>query len=447
MGKGLLIAIGLTLTLSSLIPVDSIDHNIETIDITVGLSYIKQLQHPRCNSLNTIPIDDLSVDYKILSSLVGLVGNLLIFIYCCLAIGSLCDKHFVPNLSDLGDSLSLSHEITATLLIPFGTSGPEIFSSIVGILFTDNDIGTGAIIGSSCYNQLAIPAVCGLTVAIFVGRPVKLDSELILKDLFFFIISIIGLIFTIKDNRVDIMDAILLLILFGLYICVKVGQTSGEPTTNNEANVESCEEQSSGKTCDDINDDNSEDSLVFKYLDIVLLPISTLFDITMPSKMSSLYKFFISMIWLSTLSYFSVVSITDFSETLCIPHTIAGMTILAAGSAVPDLVTSVIVIKRTGRASMGISSAISANIFAILLGLGLPWFIKCTINGFYTTSPSFGLYSNSLPFTSCLLLLTVFALILSLKMSDWQLFHKLSYLCGSIHALFLVLTVVVEYLV
>jgi len=88
-------------------------------------------------------------------------------------------------------------------LIPLGTSGPEIFSSAIGIFFADNDIGTGAIIGSSCYNQLAIPAACGLTVTYFIGKPIKLDAEPILRDLLFYVISIIGLIFTIKDNSVD----------------------------------------------------------------------------------------------------------------------------------------------------------------------------------------------------------------------------------------------------
>lgn len=133
-------------------------------------------------------------------------------------------------------------------------------------------------------------------------------------------------------------------------------------------------------------------------------------------------------------------------QTLCIPHTIAGMTILAAGSAVPDLVTSVIVIKKTGKASMGICSAISANIFAILLGLGFPWLIKCALNGYNTNVPSFVLLSKSLPFTSLLLLVAIFALIIALKITKWELFHKLAYLCGSIHATFFLSTILVEYL-
>ncbi|CAG2166016.1 unnamed protein product [Oppiella nova] len=381
--------------------------------------------------------DDFPLVILIVRSIVGLIGNLSFFLYCCLAIGFLCDKHFVPNLNRLGDSLSLSQEISASILIPFGTSGPEIFSSIVGILFTDNDIGTGAIIGSSCYNQLAIPAACGLTVAYFVGQPIKLDAEPILKDLLFFIISVIGLIFTVKDNSVDI---------------VKVGQHCGQSSQHmtDEGNAsEDNNNNDNENVCKNFeaNEENSDDLFDNKYVNTLLMPFNVMFDITMPSKMSSLKKFFISIAWLSTLSYFSVISITDFSETLGIPHTIAGMTVLAAGSAVPDLVTAVVVIRKTGKASVGISSAISANIFAILVGLGLPWLIKCSLNGYSTSIPSFVIHSESLPLTSCLLLVTIFALIFALKISEWQLFNKLAYLCGSIHVVFFCFTLVIEYLV
>ncbi|CAG2118489.1 unnamed protein product, partial [Medioppia subpectinata] len=355
----------------------------------------------------------------------------------------------IVNFGALNKPLSLSPEITASILIPFGTSGPEIFSSVIGILFTDNDIGTGAIIGSSCYNQLAIPAACGLTVAYFVGQPIKLDAQPILKDLFFYIISVIGLIFTIKDNSVDILDATLLLTLFALYVGVKVGQTYGNTSEDMNGNleVEPRGLDSGDGVCKDkmkTIDDNDDDLFDNKYVNTLLTPLTYMFDITMPSQMSSIIKFFISIAWLSTISYVSVISITDFSETLCIPHTIAGMTVLAAGSAVPDLVTAVVVIRKTGEASVGISSAISANIFAILVGLGFPWFIKCALNAYNGSVTSVAIHSQSLPITSCLLLAAIFALIMALKLSEWQLFSKLAYICGSIHAVFFCLTLVVD---
>ena len=49
-----------------------------------------------------------------------------------------------------------------------------------------------------------------------------------------------------------------------------------------------------------------------------------------------------------------------------------GLTILAAGTSVPDLLTSVIVAKQ-GFGDMAVSSSIGSNIFDVLVGLPLPW--------------------------------------------------------------------------
>lgn len=70
-------------------------------------------------------------------------------------------------------------------------------------------------------------------------------------------------------------------------------------------------------------------------------------------------------------------------DTMNIPDSIMGLTFLAAGTSVPEAVSSVIVTSQ-GHGAMGISSSISSNTFDILLCLGLPWFIK---SYFYPNSP------------------------------------------------------------
>lgn len=52
-----------------------------------------------------------------------------------------------------------------------------------------------------------------------------------------------------------------------------------------------------------------------------------------------------------------------------------GLTFLAAGTSLPEAVSSVIVTNQ-GHGAMGISSSISSNTFDILLCLGIPWFLK-----------------------------------------------------------------------
>ena len=109
--------------------------------------------------------------------------------------------------------------------------------------------------------------------------------------------------------------------------------------------------------------------------------------------------------------------------------------------AVPDLVTSIIVIRKHGLASMGLCAAIAANIFAIVLGLGLPWFLKCLIllvesGGDYKQS-FITIDSDALPYTSIVLLIMIFAFLLTLKLCSWKLFTKFSLICVLIHLIFL----------
>jgi Ca2+/Na+ antiporter len=63
-----------------------------------------------------------------------------------------------------------------------------------------------------------------------------------------------------------------------------------------------------------------------------------------------------------------------------------GMAFLAAGTSLPEAVSSVIVTCQ-GYGSMGVSYSIGSNIFDILLCLGVPWLIKTLIAPAFTGQP------------------------------------------------------------
>ena len=69
---------------------------------------------------------------------------------------------------------------------------------------------------------------------------------------------------------------------------------------------------------------------------------------------------------------------TVFGIVTGIPSNVMGLTILAAGTSVPDLLSSVVVSKR-GNGDMAVSSSIGSNIFDILFGLPFPWFLRSMI--------------------------------------------------------------------
>jgi sodium/potassium/calcium exchanger 2 len=70
------------------------------------------------------------------------------------------------------------------------------------------------------------------------------------------------------------------------------------------------------------------------------------------------------MVWWATVT----------GNTIGIPPEVMGLTFLAAGTSIPDLITSVIV-ARKGFGDMAVSSSVGSNIFDVTVGLPLPWFL------------------------------------------------------------------------
>lgn len=113
---------------------------------------------------------------------------------------------------------------------------------------------------------------------------------------------------------------------------------------------------------------------------IVLLPIVsslwlTVPDVTVQGKEKYCYiSFILSIFWIGGYSFLMVHAVEIIGATLGIPSIVMGLTLIAAGTSVPDLLSSVIVARR-GEGDMAISSSIGSNIFDILVGLPLPWII------------------------------------------------------------------------
>ena len=118
---------------------------------------------------------------------------------------------------------------------------------------------------------------------------------------------------------------------------------------------------------------------------IVVAPIMFSLYFTVPDvrkkRWTSWYPaaFIGSIMWLGCYSYCMVWWATVIGNMAGIPDNIMGLTVLAAGTSVPDLLTSIIVAK-AGNGDMAVSSSIGSNIFDILVGLPLPWFFATAVS-------------------------------------------------------------------
>lgn len=84
-----------------------------------------------------------------------------------------------------------------------GASVPELFASLIGVFITKDDIGTGSIIGSSCFNLIAVPAACAFVASATYSKKLNISPMPVIRNSAFYAVTILVLLLIIKDNKVD----------------------------------------------------------------------------------------------------------------------------------------------------------------------------------------------------------------------------------------------------
>ncbi|CAL8245753.1 unnamed protein product [Lota lota] len=178
---------------------------------------------------------------------------------------------------------------------------------------------------------------------------------------------------------------------------------------------------------------------------LILLPIVFPLWLTVPDvRNPASRKFFAvtfigSILWIGVFSYMMVWWAHQVGETVGISEEIMGLTILAAGTSIPDLITSVIV-ARKGLGDMAVSSSVGSNIFDITIGLPVPWLM-------YSLSHSnqpIAVSSNGLFCAIVLLFLMLLFVIISIAACRWRMSRSLGLTMFVLYFLFLVLSVMLE---
>lgn len=138
-------------------------------------------------------------------------------------------------------------------------------------------------------------------------------------------------------------------------------------------------EEDSGGACEALSPPRGEGACAWATY-LIVLPIVAVLTLTVPDVRRPGYgkwcyaSFVLSTAWIGVFSYFMVDWIEILGGTIGVPSVVMGYTVLAAGSSVPDLLSSVIV-ARMGEADMALSNSVGGNIFDILVALPLPWLI------------------------------------------------------------------------
>jgi len=157
--------------------------------------------------------------------------------------------------------------------------------------------------------------------------------------------------------------------------------------------------------------------------------------------------FGISLLWIAGFSFFLVYCVEILGSVMGIHVTVMGFTLLAAGTSIPDLVSSMAV-ARAGEGDMAVSSSIGSNIFDILVGLPIPWIIKILfveMLGKGKSSYTVRIVSDYIVLYVIILVVMVGAIVVSIHALGWYLNRTLGFGMAFLYALFLATVLTVEF--
>ncbi|XP_075681982.1 sodium/potassium/calcium exchanger 2 isoform X2 [Rhinoderma darwinii] len=178
---------------------------------------------------------------------------------------------------------------------------------------------------------------------------------------------------------------------------------------------------------------------------LAVLPIVFPLWITLPDVRKAASRkffpvtFFGSITWIAIFSYLMVWWAHQVGETIGITEEVMGLTILAAGTSIPDLITSVIV-ARKGLGDMAVSSSVGSNIFDITVGLPMPWLLYAMFNNFDPMMVS----SNGLFCAIVLLFIMLLFVIISIAVCKWRMNKILGCMMFGLYFVFVVISVLLE---
>ena len=268
--------------------------------------------------------------------------NFIIFILSLIVL-FYSSKIFIDLIISIAVRYGISVFLLSIFVVGFGTSLPEIFTSISSSILLKKNIAIGNLIGSNIANTLLVLGACALVY------PFSISYKSIYREyILIFILSVL-VAFILLDNLVSFLDAICLfaLFLFSMFFLYK------------SSSVVSFDLDSEIETIDVSKNIYSSSFLVL--LCLFLMPASSHYII------------------LSSVEIASYLGVSDF---------FIGATVVALGTSIPELATSFISAQKK-QYTLVFGNIIGSNIFNISLALSLVGFIRPGQHDDYVTSMVF----------------------------------------------------------
>lgn len=349
-----------------------------------------------------------------------LVGYIIALVISFYLLAEVSDRYFVISLDKISHKLNMSHDMAGATLMAVGSSAPELFVSLIAIFRPGDhaDIGIGTIVGSALFNLLVIVGAAAMV------KNTILAWQPVVRDLLFYALAIAGLYYVLNNGTLSLQEAIMLISLYVVYVYSVVNWRKWFKYQGFDEDPEE--------------EEDDEESTGWK---VVFKPFDWLLARSFPPTEHYWAVFFISILFIGVLCWVLVESAIGISHILNIPEVVIALTVLAVGTSVPDMISSVIV-ARQGRAGMAVSNAIGSNIFDIFIGLGFPWLLKILL-----VDSDLVFDIEGLDISVGLLFASVLFIWLALVFKKWRLTQGLGFVLIMLYVLYVIWEILKLYVI
>lgn len=232
---------------------------------------------------------------------------------------------FIIGAKQMGSSLGMNKFAIGVLIVGFGTSLPELASSIAAAISGSTEIVIANVVGSNITNILLIVGV----LATFGGR-IVIKRDLIKTELPIFFIATAHFLAVVYDGHVDRIEALLLLGTFGAYLWYLFVEAPKE---------DSVELSQLGR----------RPRLQARSLAFIVFGVAAVL----------------------VGAHYTVEMVVNIATALTVPIGLISIAAIALGTSLPELFVSIQAIK-TGETEMAIGNIFGSNAFNILVVTGIP---------------------------------------------------------------------------
>lgn len=228
----------------------------------------------------------------------------------------------------VAEKMKMPQIVIGLTIVAMGTSMPEFCVSLVSALKGTTDLAVGNIVGSNIFNTLLIVGVSAWVA------PMIILKSTVRKDIPFALFASVILLVMCLDGNISRLDAGILFVLFlvFMYVTLKGAKTKDDDTAAKTDSIE----------------DNKKPMAAWLSIVWIIVGLACLIG------GSNLF----------------VEGVTKVAEHIGVSEAVIGLTIVAGGTSLPELATSV-VSARKGNSGIAIGNVLGSNVFNILAILGV----------------------------------------------------------------------------